>query len=74
VRAAIAAEPALLQAGELLGLLSLDARNSAVFPVVAPFARFLTAFDLPIAEAVGAVVGAPPLPPSPVHASHAAGS
>jgi tRNA(Ile)-lysidine synthase len=74
VRAALAAEPALWLDGECLGALALNAGDNAVFPVVAPFARFLTAFDLPLAVALGALVGAPPLPPSPLPASPAAGT
>ncbi|MEP6566682.1 MAG: tRNA(Ile)-lysidine synthetase, partial [Mesorhizobium sp.] len=67
MRAAMATEPALWQAGEKLTLPRL-----AVRPIVAPFARFLPSFDLAPASAVAELIGAPPLPASPF-SGHSAG-
>ncbi|MER9294982.1 tRNA lysidine(34) synthetase TilS [Mesorhizobium sp. M0621] len=74
MRAALAAEPALWQAGECLGL-PRHGRVSAmvdVRPVVAPFARFLPSFDLAPARAVAGLIGAAPVPPLPF-SGHSAG-
>lgn len=74
MRAALAAEPALWQAGECLGLPG-DIRAPAVVearPVVAPFARFLPSFDLAPARAVAGLIGAAPVPPLPF-SGHSAG-
>ena len=74
MRAALAAEPALWQAGECLGLLG-DSQAPAVAearPVVAPFARFLPSFDLAPARAVAGLIGAAPVPALPF-SGHSAG-
>lgn len=47
-------------------IVSLAEAGLAAEPVVAPFMRFLPGFDLPLAEALRALVGAPPLPSPPV--------
>jgi len=67
VRAAIAAEPALWQGDEYRGLLAPDAPSHGIMasPVIAPWMRFLPAFDLEPAHAVTALLGAEPLPASP---------
>ena len=70
LRAALATEPALWQAGECLGLLrhgpALQDRPAiAARPVVAPFARFLPSFDLAPARAAAELIGAPSVPPMP---------
>ncbi|UCI10109.1 tRNA lysidine(34) synthetase TilS [Mesorhizobium sp. B1-1-8] len=69
LRAALAAEPVLWRGGERLDFAGDDAaaQGAAVLPAVAPFARFLPAFDLPPAAAVAALIGAPPLPAPPFH-------
>ncbi|MER9834194.1 tRNA lysidine(34) synthetase TilS [Mesorhizobium sp. M0145] len=81
VRAALAAEPALWQDGECLGLLGegpgLPGEGPmpaavAAYPAVAPFARFLPSFDLAPADAVAALLGAAPVPASPF-GGHSAG-
>jgi len=67
LRAALAVEPALWRDGERLDFVhdaALLSRISMV-PAVAPFARFLPSFDLRLAAAVSALIGAPPLPPPP---------
>ncbi|MEP9372189.1 tRNA lysidine(34) synthetase TilS [Mesorhizobium sp. KR1-2] len=66
VRAARAAQPALLSSGECLGPLAADTplHGIAARPVMAPWARFLPCFDLEPARAVAALVGAP-MPPTP---------
>jgi tRNA(Ile)-lysidine synthase len=74
MRAALATEPALWQAGECLGLPG-DCRALTVVearPVVAPFARFLPSFDLAPARAVAELIGAAPLPALPF-SGHSAG-
>ncbi|WP_184873301.1 tRNA lysidine(34) synthetase TilS [Mesorhizobium sangaii] len=74
MRAALAAEPALWQAGECLGLPG-SSRAPAVVearPAVAPFARFLPSFDLAPARAVAGLIGAAPLPALPF-SGHSAG-
>ncbi|MER8484859.1 tRNA lysidine(34) synthetase TilS [Mesorhizobium sp. M1322] len=78
VRAALAAEPVLWRASELLGECLSSAQDSpvlpgmAVCPVVAPFARFLPSFDLAPAGTVAALIGAPLLPAAPF-SGHTAG-
>jgi tRNA(Ile)-lysidine synthase len=73
VRAALAAEPSLWREGVWLDLLSpstgagLRARR-----IVAPFARYLTSFDLAPASAIAALVGGE-LPPPPPYRGHSAG-
>ncbi|MFD2056343.1 tRNA lysidine(34) synthetase TilS [Mesorhizobium calcicola] len=74
VRAALAGEPALWQAGECLGLPG-DSRAPRVVearPTVAPFAHFLPSFDLAPALAVAELVGAAPVLPLPF-GGHSAG-
>ncbi|MBE1707300.1 MULTISPECIES: tRNA lysidine(34) synthetase TilS [Mesorhizobium] len=68
MRAALAAEPTLLQAFENLGLPQGEPRLPvfAARPVVSPFARFLPSFDLAPARAVAELIGASPLPASPL--------
>lgn len=61
IRAALALEPALFPGG---GLAASAAGVSAV-PAVAPFARFLPGFDLPLAAALARLAGAPPPPAAP---------
>lgn len=67
LRRALAAEPALWRGGERLDFAGGGAAPPpmAIVPVVSPFARFLPSFDLEPAAAVAALIGAPPLPPSP---------
>ena len=60
VRAARAAEP-VLSATEP----AIHGEDAAAVPVVAPFARFLSCFDLAPARAVAAIVGADAVPPPP---------
>lgn len=67
MRAALAAEPALWQAGEcpdLPGDIPVP-RAVEARPVVASFARFLPSFDLAPAWAVAGLIGAAPVPPLP---------
>lgn len=68
MRAALAAEPTLQQAFEALGLPQGEPGSPGfvVRPVVSPFARFLPSFDLAPARAVAGLIGASPLPPSPL--------
>ncbi|KRB15341.1 tRNA(Ile)-lysidine synthetase [Mesorhizobium sp. Root695] len=74
MRAALAAEPALWQAGECRGLPGHGGVSAMVEvrPVVAPFARFLPSFDLAPARAVADLIGAAPVPPLPF-SGHSAG-
>ncbi|MER9585701.1 tRNA lysidine(34) synthetase TilS [Mesorhizobium sp. M0276] len=74
MRAALAAEPALWQAGECLDLSEHRTVSAMVEvrPVVAPFARFLPSFDLAPARAVAGLIGAPKLPALPF-SGHSAG-
>ncbi|CAN7276175.1 tRNA lysidine(34) synthetase TilS [Mesorhizobium sp. LjRoot246] len=74
MRAALAAEPALWQAGDCLGLPGESRAPKAVEarPVVAPFARFLPSFDLAPARAVAGLIGAAPVPSLPF-SGHSAG-
>jgi tRNA(Ile)-lysidine synthase len=74
MRAALAAEPALWQAGECLGLPGYGLRPAMVEvrPVVTPFDRFLPSFDLAPARAVARLIGAAPVPPLPF-SGHSAG-
>ncbi|MDX8513842.1 tRNA lysidine(34) synthetase TilS [Mesorhizobium captivum] len=67
LRRALAAEPALWRGAERLDFAGGgDApQPMASVPVVSPFARFLPSFDLLVAAAVAALIGAPPLPPLP---------
>lgn len=65
-RAALAAEPVLSREGESLDSVGDTAISAATAqPVAAPFARFLPCFDLALAQAVGRLIGAGPLPPPP---------
>ncbi|MGX5826107.1 tRNA lysidine(34) synthetase TilS [Mesorhizobium sp. 43Arga] len=68
MRAALAAEPTLRQALENPGLPQGEPRSPALAarPVVSPFARFLPSFDLAPARAVAELIGASPLPASPL--------
>lgn len=66
VRAANAAEPQFRPDLPTSKIFPDHARQVAVMPVVAPFARFLPSFDLDLAVAVSALIGAPPLPPPPI--------
>lgn len=43
--------------------------GAKVVPVVAPFARFLSGFDMEVARAVSTLVGATPIPASPLKTS-----
>ncbi|ADV10456.1 tRNA lysidine(34) synthetase TilS [Mesorhizobium ciceri] len=74
MRAALAAEPAVWQAGECLGLPGYGLKSATVEarPVVAPFGRFLPSFDLALARAVAGLIGAAPVPPLPF-SGHSAG-
>ncbi|KAA3447048.1 tRNA lysidine(34) synthetase TilS [Mesorhizobium sp. SARCC-RB16n] len=69
MRAALAAEPASLQAVETAGPAPdwPTSQGFAASPVVAPFARFLPSFDLAPARAVAGLIGAAPLPALPLH-------
>lgn len=64
LRAAKAAEPRIRCASP--ELLSDNTPDIQFLPVVAPFASFLPSFDLELAEAVSALIGAAPLPPTPL--------
>ena len=68
MRAALAAEPTLRQALENPGLPQSEPGSPAFAarPVVSPFARFLPSFDLAPARAVAELIGASPLPASPL--------
>ncbi|MBZ9709076.1 tRNA lysidine(34) synthetase TilS [Mesorhizobium sp. ESP7-2] len=74
MRAALSAEPALLQAVEKAGPAPdrPASQGFAASPVVAPFARFLPSFDLAPARAVAGLIGAAPLPALPLR-GHSAG-
>lgn len=61
IRAALALEPALYDAGGFVAL----AGDEGAAPAVAPFSRFLPGFDLALAAALAVLAGAPPLPPAP---------
>jgi tRNA(Ile)-lysidine synthase len=65
-RAAHAAEPVF--SGDFAGQdpASCHLRQGLISPIVTPFARFLPGFDLALAEAVAALVGAPSLPAAPL--------
>lgn len=66
VRAAQAAEPGLFCDDGLVGPLRFAGTHGVeAVPLVAPYARFLPGFDLPLAAALGRVVGAPELPAPP---------
>lgn len=67
-RAAHAVEPALWRGDVCLGSLSESGTlpGVAAIPVVAPFAHFLSGFDLEVARVVSALIGAAPLPASPL--------
>jgi tRNA(Ile)-lysidine synthase len=63
-RLAAGAEPVFLdERGE-----GLDVKGWAAIPVLAPWARFLPAFDLAPARALATLVGAPSLPDPPLAA------
>jgi len=68
MRAAMAAEPTSRQALENPGLPPRQPRPPAFAarPVVSPFSRFLPSFDLAPARAVAELIGASPLPASPL--------
>lgn len=68
LRAACAAEPALWQGGICLGSFgeSGELPGAVSVPVIAPFARFLSGFDLEVARVVQGLVGAAPIPASPL--------
>lgn len=68
MRAALAAEPTLRQVLETPGLPQAHPGSPAFAarPVVSPFARFLPSFDLAPARAVAELMGASPLPASPL--------
>lgn len=68
VAAALSLEPAMFDGDRLLGL--LGSRETARYgiaglPVAAPYARFLPAFDIPVAQALRRILSRPSLPPSP---------
>lgn len=68
VLAALAAQPALFAGGSLVGPPSgPDGATHGVsaIPIVAPFARFMPAFEEPLAAVFAALVGAPPPPAGP---------
>lgn len=68
MRAALAAEPTLRQVLENPGLPKGEPGSPALAarPVVSPFSRFLPSFDLAPARAVAELIGASPLPASPL--------
>ncbi|BCG77819.1 tRNA lysidine(34) synthetase TilS [Mesorhizobium sp. 113-3-3] len=68
MRAALAAEPTLRQVLETPGLPQAHPGSPAFAarPVVSPLARFLPSFDLAPARAVAELIGASPLPASPL--------
>lgn len=63
-RAALASQPILLSAatGEVL---DKPPGGVCLVPVAAPYARFLTSFDIELARALGKLIGAPPVPQPP---------
>jgi tRNA(Ile)-lysidine synthase len=63
-KAALAAEPVLRRDLEDLSTPGAGER-SRFEPVMAPWRLFLPGFDLPLARAVAALIGAPPIPVSP---------
>ena len=68
VLAALAAQPALFTGGSLVGPpggSDAVAHGVSAIPVVAPFARFMPAFEEPLAAVFAALVGAPPPPAGP---------
>ncbi|MEI9431274.1 tRNA lysidine(34) synthetase TilS [Mesorhizobium sp. Cs1299R1N3] len=74
LRAALAAEPALLEAFGKAGPAPdwPAPQGFAASPIVSPFARFLPSFDLALARAVAGLIGAAPLPALPLR-GHSAG-
>lgn len=74
IRAALAAEPASPQVLENPGMTRDEpaAPRFVARPVVAPFARFLPSFDLAPARAMTSLIGAAPVPASPLR-GHSAG-
>lgn len=67
VRAALAAEPVLLD-HETPGTPPAPSTSATtVVRLVPPWSRFLPSFDLPLAQAVARILGAPPFPPPPFH-------
>ncbi|MBN9218927.1 MAG: tRNA lysidine(34) synthetase TilS [Mesorhizobium sp.] len=73
-RAALAAEPAARQALDPPGMTRGERAppGFVALPVVAPFAGFLPSFDLAPARAVASLIGATPVPASPLR-GHSAG-
>ncbi len=67
VRAAGATEPEFRRSApsSVYGGGPKGRRAHGLIPIVAPWARFLSAFDLAIAAALGDLLGAPAIPPSP---------
>ena len=63
-RAALAAEPGVWKGGACLGP-ATDSPRVACEPILGPWSELLPSFDLAPAEAVGKLIGAPPLPPLP---------
>lgn len=62
--AAFAAEPAVLR-GPAGSVALVGGKNAGFEPVMAPWRLFLPAFDLPLARAVAALIGAAPIPAPP---------
>ncbi|HHZ09130.1 MAG TPA: tRNA lysidine(34) synthetase TilS, partial [Rhizobiales bacterium] len=67
VRAALAAEPALPDGGKGAVLLGGASRPVAARRLALPWSRFLPCFDVPLAQSVARVVGAPPFRSPPCH-------
>lgn len=61
-RAVWSSQPVLTASGAVTGRLP---KGVSLVPVAAPYARFLSAFDIELAEAVGRVIGAPQIPAPP---------
>ena len=67
VRAALAAEPALLSGDRRVALLDGSSSPVAAVRLAPPWSRFLPCFDMALAGAVARIVGAPPFRSPPCH-------
>ena len=67
VRAALAAEPALLSGDRRVALLDGSTSPVAAVRLAPPWSRFLPCFDMALAGAVARIVGAPPFRSPPCH-------